>query len=284
MADALLLESGDGLLLESGDSLLLNDYVSPPGNPEFNGAESLGIYLTGGGDNTNPDLSIGGARSSAECGGMVAIMSTPVEGLIIESATPRNGEGEATISIVDNAATYTPKNCPIGAAVLMNAGDRKILTGGNANYAVRVFRALTGTFSGTATFTLVDAMTGVLSMADIDDADRQAGETHYRGVILWAHGGYDVKDIKIWIPESGQASYELGTEAVASGTIQAIADDKTAPAAVSFSAAITEGTAITPSDITAGNGIGLWIKRIFPAAGTESAKNNIEFRMKYKGA
>ncbi len=246
--------------------------------------DSLGIYLTGGAGNDDPDASLGGIRSTTECGGMAAIVSEPVEGLVIETASAQNGESTGSIEVVGGSATYTPGNNTAGAAVAMNAGDRKLLTGGNGNYAVRVFRTLTGTFSGTATFDLVDAMGGVISMADVDDTDRQAGETHYRGVILQAHGGFNVEDISFWIEESDQPSYEMGTEAVVAGAIQTIADDETAPAAVSFSAAVSEATAITPANITAGNGVGLWFKRIFPAVGSVSAKNNVHFRIKYKGA
>jgi len=225
-------------------------------------ADGLGIFLSGGASNLVASDSLGGAISSRPVRGMSVIHANPVQGLMIENASPDNGEGSASIFVDDDGdAAYTPPGGSQGTAVAIGAGTRKILTGVDTDKYVRVYRESGKTWKGTATFDLVDMLNGVLSMSDIDDTDRQAGEVHYRGIFLKALE--DVQDILVWITTDGQAAFALAGETPVADEIQIIADEDTAPAAVDWVNATTIYTALSLGHLSEGDTFGVWIRRTF---------------------
>jgi len=248
----------------------------------YSGPDGLAIFLSGGASNLDPSASLGGAISSQLVKGMHPIYTTPVEALIIEDATPENGEGTGTITIdSDGNATYTPPGGSAGTAVAVSAGSRKVLAGSDETKAVRVYRASGLTWFGTAEFELVDALTGVLSMSNVDDTDRQAGETHYRGIFLKALEA--VQDVLAWITTGGQSTWSLASETPVAGAIQEIEDDETAPAAVSWVNATSRATAIALGHFALNDTLGLWLRRVFPAAGTVATEEEVVLHLEFKG-
>lgn len=247
------------------------------------GADGLALYLSGGASNVNPSAALGGVISSQLIKGMSAVYTSPVQGLMIEDASPDNGAGTASISIdSDGDATYTPPGGSAGPAVTVAAGARKILTGADTDNYVRVYRQSGMTWSGTAEFSLVDMLTGVFSMSDVNDADRQAGEVHYRGSFLKARE--NVQDIAAWITTDGQAAYALASETPVADEIQEIANEETAPTSVSWVNAVTRATAISLEHLLTDATIGLWIRRTFPAVGTVAPKEQVTLNLEFKGA
>ncbi len=248
----------------------------------YTGADGLGLFLSGGASNLNPSACLGGAISSKAVKGMAPAYTSPVQGLVIENASPDNGEGSGSI-LIDTAgdATYTPPGGSAGSAVAIAAGERKILTGADPDKYVRVFRESGKVWSGTAKFRLADMLNGVISMSDVDDADRQAGEVHYRGIFLKALE--NVQDINVWITTTGQAAYALASETPGGGAIQTIADEETAPAAVSWVSAVTRNTAISLGHLLITETMGLWVRRTFPAAGNAAPKEQVIFNLEFKG-
>ena len=102
-----------------------------------------------------------------------------------------------------------------------------------------------------------------------------------------AQGLFAVQDILMWLPPvvGSQAVYAIGFEVAGSGgSIQTIADELTAPAAVSFSSPVSESGALALPDIRPGDNLGLWIRKVFPAAGTVATRENMKLAMKFKGA
>jgi len=250
----------------------------------FTGLDSVGLYLSGGATNYSPANSLGGAQSAKLIRGMLPVFNTPVQGLIIEDATPENLEGDASIAIASGQATYTPPDGLAGSAVAIAAGERAVLTGADTTKAVRVYRETGKTFLGTATFALKDAMNGVFAMSNVPDADRVAGSTVYRAIFLQAF--QDVEAILCWITTSGQSSFQLATEEPDSGgDIQTISDEETAPGGLSWEDATAESTGIlvgdSNGDLLTDETYGLWIKRTFPPAGVVAAKEQVNFHLQF---
>jgi hypothetical protein len=114
-------------------------------------------------------------------------------------------------------------------------------------------------------------MNGVVSMEDVADAERQAGSSKYRCVILYAES--DVYDIVVTDESEDQASYEFGTEDVA----QEIANESTAPSGVVFSSSSSIAYILATGSKT------LWIKRIFPSSGTANSREEAQIKITHKG-
>jgi len=250
----------------------------------FTGLDSVGLYLSGGATNYSPADSLGGAQSAKLIRGMLPVYSSPVQGLIIEDATPENEEGSASIAIVSGVATYTPPDGLAGTGVAIAAGERKVLTGNDDTKAVRIYREAGKTFLGTATFELKDAVNGVFAMANVPNADRVAGSTVYRAIFVKALK--DVDAILCWITTDGQSTYQLATEEPDSnGDIQTISDETVEPAGLAWETADAESTGIPVGD-SYGNMLedetyGLWLKRTFPPAGTVAPLEAVEFHLQF---
>jgi hypothetical protein len=246
----------------------------------YTGIDSVGLFLSGGSSNYDPDDSLGGAISSKLIKGMEPIYGTPVQGLIIEDATPENLEGAASIAIIGTQATYTPPDGQAGSAVSIAAGERKVLTGADADKAVRILRVSGLTWAGTASFDLVDVLNSVFGMGNVPSADRVAGSVRYRAIFVKAL--QDVDDVICWITTDGQASFALASETPESdGSIQTISDDSTAPSGLSWVNATSESAAIDLGDLSVDDTVGLWIRRTFPAAGTVAAKESVNFHLQF---
>ena len=250
----------------------------------YSRSDSIGIYYTGGASNDNPDFSLGGVRSSVQCQGMTFNISNNVPGVVIRYVTPANGEGLAALSVSDGTATYTPPGGSPGSAVAIAEGETRLIEGADPDKAIRIYRTANVSFSGDMAISLADALEKLLSMKNVDDAERQAGSTKYRAVMLVNHGSYGVYDFKAWMPETGQCTYQIAHETASAGSIQTVANETTAPTGVSFVTATGAGSALDLPDLEPGEMTGLWVKRVFPSAGTVDAKHDISLTLNYKGA
>lgn len=252
--------------------------------------DALGLFLTGGATNTNPDLSLGGLPSSRRVRGLGSIVDYPiVAALRIDNVYPANGEGVGTLSITATGElTWTPPGASAGTPVAVPAGESRIVAGTDANKAVRVFKeaGLTALPSTSEAVELVPIMNGALAHANVSHAQRLAGVTTYRAIALVAPGAYGVTDLRLWMPPvaDAQAVFSLATETPVAGSIQTIANETTAPTGLSWSTPTSEGSALRIPPISPGSPIGLWIRRVFPASGSMNVKVTFKLSMKYKGA
>ncbi len=250
------------------------------------GVDALGIFLTGGASNKNPDLSLGGVLSSTRVRGLGHLTKTPVPAIRIDNVYPACGEGEATLLInPDDDVVFTPPGGVAGTPVTIAVGAGAIVAGQNLNKAIRVFRETGLDLEGIDTIDLREAMNGVLAQNNVTDAQRVAGVTTYRALALDAQGAFGVLNVGLWLPPvTGlQATYSIAIEDSALGSIQTIADELTAPSGLSFVSPATEGAALVIVGIDLGQFKGLWIKKTFPV-GVVSARENVQLAMKYLGA
>jgi hypothetical protein len=181
----------------------------------FSGPDSLGVYLTGGSLNTDSASSLGGAISNQEVAGIAAIVTKPLPGIILENASPLNGEGEGILRWNNNETfSYTPPDGLEGNPARLDPDCRATIRGRNTNKSIRVYRRKSGNARGEMRFEFKRPYNGVFGMEDITDAQRQAGAIHYRAVMLYNHSPNRIVNISIWqtILDWTQASFSFGLE------------------------------------------------------------------------
>lgn len=246
--------------------------------------DRIGLHLSGGASNASPAASLGGLVSSKLVRGMYPQFLTAVQGLVIEDATPECGEGIAKLGIVGDTVFFTPPNGTQGIGVDVTEDQTKIIAAGDDDTkAVRIRREIGEAFSGLCEFYLLDTMNGVLSMGNVPDADRQAGEVYYRAVFVKCYG--ECQGVAAWVepPVGAQASFALAQETPTAEAVQAIADEKTAPTGLSWVDAVSEATALDIGDMVEDQLMGLWIRRTIPSASTVSSKETVNFCLRHRG-
>lgn len=250
--------------------------------------DALALFLTGGASNRDPALSLGGAVSTTRVRGLGALIDGAglIPGIRIDNAFPASGEGSAELK-VDPAGSliFTPPGASAGAAVAIAAGESKIVAGTDANKALRVFRESGLRFTGLMKIKLVFSLNGVFGQASLSNADRLAGRTTYRAILLHAPSRYPVAAIKLWLPPiaCSQATFSLATETTLTSAIQSVANETTAPAGLTWSEPRTEATALRVPPVGAGRYMGLWIRRVVPGGATVTPRENVQLAMSYRG-
>lgn len=120
----------------------------------------------------------------------------------------------------------------------------------------------------------------------VSGAESEAGDTEYRCVYVHnSHATLTLQNAVAWITSNTPASGSdinigLGSSAV-NGTEQTVANESTAPTAVTFSAAASEGAAIALGNIPPGQHRAVWVRRVISAAA--AAYTNDTFTMRVKG-
>lgn len=152
------------------------------------------------------------------------------------------------------------------------------LSGGAANSDPNA--ALGGAISTTQ---IVDATVANL-FDNVGSAESAAGDTEYRCFYVKnTHATLTLQAAKVYIQTntpSADTSAEigLGTSAV-NGTEQTIANESTAPSAVTFSTAAGSGNALSIGNIPAGQHKAIWLKRIVNAAAAAYNSDSVIIRV-----
>lgn len=152
------------------------------------------------------------------------------------------------------------------------------LSGGAANSDPNA--ALGGAISTTQ---IVDATVANL-FDNVGSAESAAGDTEYRCFYVKnTHATLTLQAAKVYIQTntpSADTSAEigLGTSAV-NGTEQTVANESTAPSAVTFSTAAGSGNALSIGNIPAGQHKAIWLKRIVNAAAAAYNSDSVIIRV-----
>jgi len=255
------------------------------------GPDGLGLYLTGaasdGGTQTNPDASLGNFRSSTEVAALGAIVGNGLPSLIINQVADKNTSGgTGTIRSNGSAIYYTPPGGSEGPAVIIIDGETKIAPGANPDKFIRVTRSGSTLKVDSASLSITDIFNNAVGMSNITNAQRVAGVTTYRALMLRSHGPRKIKDIKIWLGAmtGTQSTISIGLEAVGGGNnIQTIVDENTAPTGIVWSAPTTEATGLSIAELATAINHGLWVRRVFPAAGNVKEREIIELEYSFQG-
>ena len=129
----------------------------------------------------------------------------------------------------------------------------------------------------------VDMPSGIF--ADVPSADASAGETYYRLVYVRnTDPALTAQSAKVWFQSVGANSdttFSMGLATEGLNTqVSAIANEHTAPAGVSFSTPVAEGTALSLGNIPTNQYYGLWLKMVVGAGA--AAYNNDGFTVRVK--
>lgn len=245
------------------------------------GPDALAWFLT------SNSTSLGGARSTVRARGLAALVLTKVPALRIDNVHPACGEGDAVLKVTgEDTVSFTPPDGDEGDEVTIPEGQSKVVAGLDANKAIRVYReaGLPLSLLGAMNLKLVMAMNGVIAQSNLTSAQRAAGRTTYRAVMLHAPAD-EVRNIKLWLPPvvGAQATYSIGTEVAVSHAIQTITDEATAPTGIVWASPTTEGAALSITKLAAGASLGLWIRRVFPP-GNVAAVETVQLACKFEGA
>ncbi len=247
---------------------------------------NLGIFLTGGATNADPDASLGGVASSFVQRGLGFVLSNPIPALRIDNAWPASGEGIGTLAV--NGAgevVYTPPGGSPGTPVAIAAGASEVVTGDEpGEQALLIYREsglslIPPSPQTPSTLKFVNIVRGAIGGRNVDDSERSSGLTTYRALMLESSGTVD--NVLIWFPPSStQATYSVGVETSVAGAIQTIANETTAPTGITWYTPTTMGGALTISSI-GGTPIGLWIRRVFPSSGHVASLEQVEMVIQF---
>lgn len=157
------------------------------------------------------------------------------------------------------------------------------LSGGSGNSDPNA--SLGGVISSNA---VVDATLNNL-FDNVSGAESEAGDVEYRCVYVRnGNATLTMQNAVVWIqtntPAAGSTiDIGLGTSAI-NGTEQTVANESTAPSGVTFSAAATEGAAISLGNIPTGQHCAFWIRRTITAGAAAYNNDSVTLRIKCETA
>jgi hypothetical protein len=129
-----------------------------------------------------------------------------------------------------------------------------------------------------------NVISGMRLFDDVTSAEANAGTIEYRCIYVHnAHATLTWQAPKAWLPVNTPSTSTvievgLGTSAV-NGTEQTVADERTAPAGVTFAPAATIGAALALGDIPAGQSRALWLRRTVTAGAAAAASDASTLRV-----
>lgn len=240
----------------------------------------LNLYLSGGAVNSDPQASLGGAKSSTEVLSQTAGSPTNVTGVMINYAAG-NAAGDGTLAYTDSSTSLTWAGAGAGAGDPVDVssnGDYLVEDDSGGYIEVTVTAgSLPGSDQSDTDITI--AFDAENLWDDIDKLESFSGHTDYRCIYVQNDGAETIFSAKSWIAAQagGDATFELGVDpAGKNSTGTSIGSETSAPAGVSFSAADGEGSALSLGvDLGAGDYIALWIKRIVPASSTGNVATDV---------
>ncbi|MBU2025327.1 MAG: hypothetical protein ABIC19_00625 [Patescibacteria group bacterium] len=117
---------------------------------------------------------------------------------------------------------------------------------------------------------------------DVLGDEHLAGDINYRCVFIKNNSAETAYNVKVWIESNttGEDSeIQIGEEAAGGSPVQEIADEDTAPSAISFSTADGQANALVLGDMAAGAVYAIWIKRIVSAGSTPQANDTAQLEV-----
>jgi len=185
-------------------------------------ADSVRLYLTGaasqGGAQADPDLALGGYRSSTEALLFGHTIDSPIANITVDYVSGGNSVGAGTLTAASvDTLQYTAPGGAIGPAVTIANGETKIIEDAAASAYIRVTRTSVTDLTGTATINLVHLFNNVFGFDDVLDAEQTAGDVEYRCFCLKNTSASIVKNLTAWIGTLGTQLVSALTQLSASG-------------------------------------------------------------------
>lgn len=170
---------------------------------QYTKADALLVFLTGassdGGEQSDPDLSLGNYRSSSLGGQPSFLVDNPIPGLKIERVGLGNGLGVGTLEAYDsNQIRWTaPGDTPGAADTIADGQTRMLISGSGQTCQYIVVSCHTDEdLSGSASVTLMSAYNNVIGMSNVPSG---SSADKIRCVALKNVGRQKIKSLKIWL-------------------------------------------------------------------------------------
>lgn len=239
------------------------------------------VRLSGGASNTDPNASLGGVISSERVLSQSASAPTNVTGVVIDYANG-NATGNGTLAFINatTTLTWTPNGGTVGTAVDVSTDGKYVIADSTGNQQLHVTvtaASLPGTDQSDADINIANIANETFD--DIAKQDSLDGDTEYRCVYVKnTHATDSMLNATIWINSdaSGADSLKIGADPAGvgdgstTGVATTIANEDTAPAGVTFTAPVSQGTGINLGTLAAGQSAAFWIERTVPPNTTTS--------------
>lgn len=230
-------------------------------------------YLSGGGSNTSPAASLGGAISSSRIlNQTVTRASSLITGVTIDDAFGNPlGTGTLSFSAATKTITWTPPTASIGTAVDISVSGSYSIQGASNGGAVAITVVASSLPSSNVSDSVIITARANALWDDVTKQQSNDGRVEYRCEYLKnTHATDSMVDFNVWIAANavGQDSVAIGLDpAGIAGTAVTIANETTAPVGVTFSSP-TSGSPLAVGTLDAGEYQAVWIRRTVPAGVT----------------
>ncbi len=193
---------------------------------EHTHADALGLFLTGaagdGGEQDDPDASLGGYRSSARVESVGFFVTGPLQGIKVERIAAANGEGLGCLESVDgDCLRWTAPDGSPGDAIGIVPNSTRLLEpgAGDRNKFIVVSRHTAEELAGSATVTLVPIYNNVVGSSNVSGTEQQAGEVKLRCIALKVmHTVKGIYNLRAWIKTLGTQAVSDAGQLPASGS------------------------------------------------------------------
>jgi hypothetical protein len=279
LAPVLLLRRARRFSLPSAPAAVVS---SPPRTR----CDSIALYLSGaasaGGVQADPDLALGGYRSSTRCGGLSFLISSPIRGVRIDFVSGANGVGTGSLQAVsEDSLGWTPPGGARGDAVTVLDGQQVMIEGADPTQFIIVTRTSGDDLQGAAALKLLPAYNNVLGQSD--KALPSAGAT-YRAIVFKNGPTQTVRNLKVWIGDVTDG-VQIGLDDSAAqpdGLFETVGDENTGPTGFAFVAPDSEShpDVLSVSMLRPNEHVAVWIERSLSLA-EASARSELGIRWSY---
>jgi hypothetical protein len=248
------------------------------------------LRLSGGVANTDPDLALGAAMSTAGGGRVLSQTESGVTmtGVTVDDAMGQ-AEGDGSLFFDFSAGTlrWTPPAGTAGTPVVVDQADGAYaIQGGNDGgvLLVTIVGASLASSDQTNVVTIANISNNIYS--DTTKAESQTGIIKYRG-LYWENADLadSILDARFWIqvqtPGEDVIAIADGDEAV-DVALEVIGDENTAPSGPAFTGPSDYAGGIPlPATLLFSEFKGFWVRQTVPAGVTTAVTNNA-FRLGFR--
>jgi len=245
----------------------------------------LKLYYSGGGANSTPSLSIGGAISSVAVPMQTATGTGIITGVTINEGFGNTiGDGTLTYTASSNTFTWTPYNGSSGTGVEVLEDGTYFVQGAANSGGLSITVVFSSLPSSTTSDTVTLANQTQKFFADQTEEETLAGVTKYH---CWAvknvHASLPIVGIKLWVSQNtpGQDTFALYLDPLAAGdgattSPTAVANENTAPGASTFVTpdSATHADVLSMGTLTFGQVRFFWVRQTTPASVTAETLGN----------
>lgn len=244
-------------------------------------------HYSGGAANTDPDLSLGGAISTAGAGAnrvisQTASAATNVTGVVFINAFG-NAEGDGTLTWDQPGGILYWKPFGAVASVGVNVAADGIYSIGDTNGYVVVdvtFASLPGTSEVDSDITIANATEEVFD--NVSALESLAGDVEYRCLYIKNTHATDVAyDVRVWVKSQPVGPDELdialdsgGKNVQAIGPLTTEEDGSSLLTGLAFTRPSTQATGLSIGNLSAGDYYAFWIRRTVAAETSQKEPND----------